>query len=129
MTRNRSLVLAVLVSGGVLLLFLSATFAEENAVDAGKAKLLKAASDTLNGVQRSLIGGDTTVEDVYLWSHRVMEAEIDNGVNGKIATASHIARMRELHQRSVAHQRSGFGEQRELNATTYYLEKALSEQQ
>ena len=129
MTRNRSLVLAVLVSGGVLFIFLSATLAEENAGDAAKAKLVKAASDTLNSVQQSLIGGGTTVEDVYLWSHRVMEAEIDNGVNGKVATATHIARMRELQKRSEAKVKLGTSTRHELYATTYYLEKSLLEQQ
>ena len=132
MTRNRSLVLAALVSGGILLLCRSASVADENAVDASKAKMVMAAKDTLESIQASYtrgIANKATAEDIYLWSHRLMEAEKESGPNGEKAAAQHALRMRELYARLEAEHRFGRISLRELSATTYYLEKALSEQQ
>ncbi len=67
------------------------------------------------------------VEDIYLWSRRLMEAEEQDGA-GNAAVADHVERMRNLHKKVAALRQTGTkgGSERDFYATAYYLVEAES---
>jgi len=85
-------------------------------------KMVDAAKETLKATQAIHNVGQASVEDVYRWSQRVVEAEHFS----KQSVQDHVALMRELHARAAAQNKIGAigGEEQVLLATKYYLAEA-----
>ena len=121
--RSTPLMVALLLSC-VTFVGMEATRGQQSAPAAANSKLLDAAKATLKAMQADYEVGRATVEDIYRWSKRVMEAEQQAGVEQ--AAKDHLARMRELHDGTVAKRERGRegGEARNYQATAYYLAEA-----
>jgi hypothetical protein len=66
--------------------------------------------------------GQASVEDMYQWSRRLMEAELAGGTNKK-AVLDHVARMRTLFEKVAGLHKIQVkgGSAREFQSTRYYL--------
>jgi hypothetical protein len=90
-----------------------------------KSNLAQAADAALKATEAQYAFQQASVEDVYLWSRRLMEAEMQEGAGNK-AIADHVARMQNLHAKVAALFKAGVvgGSEDRFYATAYYLEEA-----
>jgi hypothetical protein len=87
-------------------------------------RMAAAAKETLKATRALHEVGRASVEDVYRWSQRTLEAEHSSDQ----AVKEHLDLMRDLHARAVAAKRAGAegGEENILHATEYFLAQAES---
>ncbi len=122
-----ALVFAVFIAAGLSRNGMSA----DNAKDAETRPhmMVAAARDALDAVQTKYRVGQSSTEEIYRWSRRLMRAELetltDEAMQRK-TTQQHIARMLELHRRVDALHMAGAvgGEESDYNASIYYLAAA-----
>jgi hypothetical protein len=92
---------------------------------AAASKLAQSAKAALEAATTMYAVGQADAEDVYRWSRRLVDAELQAGA-GRKAALQHVARMRQLNVRVEALHRAGVegGEELRLHATAYYVEEA-----
>jgi hypothetical protein len=90
-----------------------------------KSKLAQAADAALKATEAQYMFQQASVEDMHLWSRRLMEAEMQEGA-GKEAIADHLGRMQKLHTKVAALYQTGVkgGSEDKFYATAFYLEEA-----
>jgi hypothetical protein len=126
MTSQRSAKLATagMMIGACVLMALptSAENEEQNPVE---STLVAAARAALEATQARFQVGQASADQIYLWSRRLLEAELASGA-GRSVALKHVARMRELSDRAIAAERAGAvgGEPIAVAAARYYLEEA-----
>jgi hypothetical protein len=101
--------------------------AEENTV--GKpTTLAEAAEGAYKATAASYEAGRYTVEDMYRWSKRLMEAQQADGKHPN-AKAEHLARMAQLHQKVSALYATGShgGDEPSYYATMFYVLEARAD--
>jgi hypothetical protein len=121
------LVVAVAVCCGWLCL--SPSRAQDSGAEDAKSKLVEAAKQTYMSIAAEYQFGQASVEDMYQWSRRLMEAEINSGDGRRLkAQTDHIDRMNELHKKVAALRANGVkgGSTPDYYATMYYLLEAES---
>jgi hypothetical protein len=118
------LLAAVCILGSCALIVTHATGqnAEQNPAS---SKLVESARGALEAASALYEVGQADTETVYLWSRRLVDAEIQAGA-GNDAALQHVARMRKLHDRVATLNRAGVagGEELKLHATAFYVEEA-----
>ena len=99
--------------------------ADEDKAAQPKSKLVLTAEAALEATQAQFQFQQATVEDVYIWSRRLLEAERANGA-GQSALTSHVARMANLRKKVAALRMAGApgGSPDKYFATTFYLLEA-----
>ena len=109
-------------------LYVSPMLAEEQFAPGKMPTTAEAAEQVLKGTQAHYEAGKATVEDVYRWSRRLMEAQQADGKHPK-AREDHLNRLYALKAKAAVLYRSGSrgGDATEYYATTYYLLKDEAE--
>ena len=116
-----------LVVGGVLLLAVTLICSSFAAVDSGGPQpidkaMLEAAQAGLKATQAVFAVGNASIEDVYRWSMRVMEAQH----RSPQARKDHAARMLELNKKMKAMAQGGaLISTEEMSAVDYFLAEAI----
>jgi membrane-bound lytic murein transglycosylase len=125
MRTNRLIVVGI---AGLLSCFgwlcISPAPAEQGNASAPKS-LAEAAESAYKATVASYEAGKGTVEDIYRWSRRLMEAQQAEGKNPE-AKAAHLARMNKLQQKVEARYMTGSvaGEASAYYATKFYVLEA-----
>jgi hypothetical protein len=90
--------------------------------------LAEAAESAYTATAASYEAGKGTVEDIYRWSKRTMEAQQADGKHPN-ARAEHLARMAQCHQKVSALHATGSkgGDEPAYYATMYYLLEAVAD--
>jgi Skp family chaperone for outer membrane proteins len=118
------------VAGSALVLLAMACFSQGDEPQANQdiPEIVKEAEFALRSTDAAYNAGQATVEDMYRWSRRLMEAELANGSNKK-AALDHVSRMRDLNTKVEALFKIGAkgGAENHLHATRYYLLEAQTE--
>jgi hypothetical protein len=92
-----------------------------------RSKLAEAAAAALIATQAQKEFQQATVDDVYQWSRRLMEAEQQDS-EGEAAIKRHLIRMRRLYEKTEALFKKGArgGAANHFHATKYYFLEAES---
>jgi hypothetical protein len=107
------------------LVFRSVLAADEPQTDEGALALAKAARSAFDATYSQYETDNATAEDVYRWSRRLMETELQGDRKGT-AIADHLARMRGLQELVAVRHKKGVsgGENATYHAATYFLTEA-----
>jgi hypothetical protein len=120
--RRIGVVIAGLVVAGVI--SLPSWAAEDDGDEALKVSenMVVAAQKTLEAKLATFDVGRATLEEVYIWSRRTVEASQYSAES----VQRHLALMKDLHKRVIAKNRVGAagGEEEYLHAAEYYLAEA-----
>jgi hypothetical protein len=119
--------LALMVAALLGFLCISHLQADDPEVKADTAaEMVKAAEGALRGTMAQYEFQQSSVEQVYQWSKRLMKAEIANGKNKSKAALDHVQRMRNVYQKAEALFKNGVkgGSEDKFHATHYYFLEA-----
>ncbi len=107
----------------VVVAFVAYLRADEGDAARRPADLVVAAKDVFEATKTDFEEGKCVIEDVHLWSERLMKAELALGTNAK-AVANHADRMRKLYvyMEGLAKANPARGMRYFLNAKYYRLE-------
>lgn len=125
MASRRILVVATsLILGGTFLIA-RGTGADDTEPNPAKSALVTAAKAALEATQTEYEVGQSSAEEIYVWSKRLMEAELASGAD-RSSAMQHVTRMKSLFERVATLARVGAagGEASTVAATTYYFEEA-----
>jgi hypothetical protein len=118
---------AVIVSALLGIVCISQLQADDpKATDDIPAEMVKAANSALRATMAQYEFQQSSAEDVYQWSRRLMEAEIADGKNKNDAALDHLKRMRQMYQKAEALFKAGAkgGTENRFHATHYYFLEA-----
>jgi hypothetical protein len=119
---RKTAVIAGLFVAGLLALPSQAEVEPQDEAKPAASQMSLAARNALKAARALYEVGKVTLDDVYLWSRRVVESD----KFAPQAVAEHLALMRELHARAVALGKAGAagGDPLTLHATAFYVAEA-----
>jgi hypothetical protein len=109
------------------LAFALITAARPAAADDGPGAVVDAAAQAYELAATRWQSGRGTVDEVYVWSVRWLDAQRELPLKGRAlaaAAAAHLARMKDLGERTRAAVAEGRSPAHDVTATTYYLRQA-----
>jgi hypothetical protein len=126
--RHKRINLAAVVSLSMGMVCLSHLRADDPEENQDVPEIVKEAEMAFKCTQAEHQFQQRSVEDLYQWSRRLMEAERASGTN-KNAALDHVTRMRQLHEKIEALFKHGVkgGSETDFHATRYYLLEAQAE--